>query len=207
MGCYGSRLIYFTRFQAILILICAFPAAIAGEITGTGGVPAPAGAVWEFPGAEARRIILVKGNEWVFGLPGLGENALTALYGLYSSEFDDFPGETTAQDQRRGTLSIWLSQEWLYFSEARWEKRPDISAYRVLQRYEGDTLLVAVFPERRPAGGGWTIFIQFPERGSAAGLNDRAVNRLIEAWTSRCLHFLSLAETKADVSLPAVVFF
>jgi hypothetical protein len=188
-------------------LICAFPAAIAGEVTGTGGFPAPAEAVWEFPGADSRRVILVKGNEWVFGLPGLGENAFTALYGLYSSESDDSPEESPAPDQRRGTLSVWLSREWLYFSDARWEIRPDVSAYRVLQRYEGDTLIVAVFPEGRTAGDDWTIFIQFPERGAAAGLNDRAVNRLIEAWTSRCLHFLSRAETKADVSLPAVVFF
>jgi hypothetical protein len=200
MGCFKSPSFCFTPFLAALILICALPWAVAGDPAGTGGNPAQAGAA-----GETRRIVLVRGNEWVLGLPGLGENAFTALYGLYSSEIDGSPEE--APDPRRGTFSVWLSREWLYFSEARWESRPGVSVYRTLQRYEGDTLLVAVFPEGRTGGDGWTIFIQFSEDALAAGLNDRAVDRLIEVWTSRCLHFLSRTQTWADASLPAVVYF
>jgi hypothetical protein len=170
--------------------------------------------------AAGRRAILIRGNDWVAGLPGFPDNAFAALYGEYRLEF---PGEaagtgsagTDAGAFRIAALSAgkgppdfyaWLSRERLYFLEDIWETRAGITGYPAQQRNMGDSLLVAVEIDGGKDRDAWTALFQFPQSaGTMFGAGD--LNLLIRSWILRFRYFLSLAAMPADISLPAVVNF
>jgi hypothetical protein len=172
--------------------------------------------------AAGRRAVLIRGNEWVLGLPGFPANAFAALYGEYRLEF---PGEavsagtgsegTGAGDPRIADPSfaeappdfyLWLSKENLYLPEDLWETRAGITGYTVQQRNEGDSLLAASVIDGGTDRDVWTVLFQFPQPAGIT-FSPAEINLLIRTWISRFRYFLSLAGTPADVSLPAVVNF
>jgi hypothetical protein len=137
-------------------------------------------------GGEGRRMILEKGNVWTTGIPGFGENALSALSGTYS---------IAAPDGTADTFTVWLCRETLCYDG--WENRGGIWSedFRVLEKYGGDGLLVAA-----PFGETWTGIFSFP---GASDLSRNDIDRIIGIYRSRFLYFLTLIHSGSDISLPA----
>jgi hypothetical protein len=137
-------------------------------------------------GSMERRMILEKGNIWATGIPGFGENALTALSGTYS---------ITAPDGTADTFTVWLCRETLYYDG--WDIRAGIWSedFRVLEKRDRNGLLIAA-----PFNETWTGIFNFPG-GSDLSQND--IDRIIGIYRSRFLYFLPLARSSSDISLPA----
>jgi hypothetical protein len=162
------------------------------------------------PGAEAqnRRAVLDRGNVWVTGIPGFGENRFPALFGEYRLELpagNASPGAAEGAGEQR--CRIWLSGERLPFAGESWQPRPGIAGVSAVQRREGEVLLAGFFFSGGANLGAWTAVFLFPQGIAAAGLDDAGADALMGRWLNRFLYFLSLIKTPADVSLPAVIAF
>jgi hypothetical protein len=156
----------------------------------------------EKPGPAAaaeRRVVLIRGNAWVTGIPGFGENALSALLGEYRID-EGGTGEAAAR-----LFRVWLSREPLYFAEPLWQNRNGTPASRVLQQIQGDRLLAAVRIDGGPEQGEWIAVFQFSTANFAAGAGE--IDPLIGAYITRFLYFLSLTHDISELSLPAIVTF
>jgi hypothetical protein len=129
-------------------------------------------------------MILEKGNVWTAGVPGFGENALPALSGAYSIAA---PGETAE------AFSVWLCRETLYYDG--WDARAGSEDFRVVEKYGGDGLLVAV-----PFNETWTGVFSF---SGDSGLSQNDVDRITGIYRSRFLYFLAQTHSSSDISLPA----
>jgi hypothetical protein len=140
--------------------------------------------------AVPREAVLTRGNGWVTGIPGFGSNAFPALSGEYSLG--------------AAVFSVYASREPIFFSDT-WQRRPGTGTAAVFQRLVGNTFLAAAVLEAGPDP--WTVVFEFPGGIADTGLEDAAFNRLIGAWSSRFLYFVSLVKTPGDVSLPAAVGF
>jgi hypothetical protein len=136
-------------------------------------------------GSSGRRMILEKGNFWVTGIPGFGENALPALSGVYGI----VPLDGTAS----AGFSVWLCRETLYYND--WVPRAGAEDFRALEKPGRNSLLVAV-----PLNETWTGIFSFPD---AQDLSRNDIDRIIGIYRSRALYFLALANSSSDISLPA----
>jgi hypothetical protein len=152
--------------------------------------------------AQSRRAVLDRGNVWVTGIPGLGDNRLSALFGEYRLEIPVEAGESLPEDRR---CRIWLTGEALPFT-GDWQLRTRISGTAVLQRQEGEDLLTGFSLSGGPGLGSWAAVFLFP-RGAVAGLDDPGIDALMSRWLNRFLYFLSLIKTPSDLSFPAVFTF
>jgi hypothetical protein len=143
------------------------------------------------------RAILVRGNGWVTGISGLGDNVFPALAGQYrleTAEGDRSPAETSA-------FSIWLTTEPLVFAEGTWQPRNGLPGALERESGEGRFISLPLSTER----GAWTAVFLFH---AGAVIPDAAgINRLVNAWTDRFLYYVSLIKIPTDVSMPAVVSF
>ena len=152
------------------------------------------------PGAGAQnagQAILVRGNGWVMGISGLGDNvfpALTGQYRLERAEGEWSPAGTSA-------FSVWLTAEPLVFSEGIWQPRNGLPGALERKGGEGRFVSLPLSTER----GAWTAIFLFHD--GAVMPDDAGLNRLINAWTGRFLYYFSLVKILTDVSLPAVVPF
>jgi hypothetical protein len=158
--------------------------------------------------AQNRRAVLDRGNAWVTGIPGFGDNALSALYGEYRL---DLPAGNAAPegegDAGGRRCRIWLSGESLSFSGNAWQARTRIDGVPVFQRRDGEALLAAFAFSGGTGLGSWTAVFRFPQGLAAAGLDDVGADALIGQWLNRFRYFLSLIKSPADLSLPAVIAF
>jgi hypothetical protein len=152
--------------------------------------------------AAERGAVLTRGNGWVSGVPGFGDNAFPALSGEYRLEGMETP-EAGAKAGTTG-FSVRTSRAPLFFS-GDWEPRSGINA--VYQRFRGKDFLAAAVLDGGPDLGAWTVIFEFPGGIEESGLGNAGFNRLIGVWSSKFLYFLSLIKTPGDVSLPAVVVF
>ncbi|MDR1278334.1 MAG: hypothetical protein LBK02_06260 [Treponema sp.] len=157
-------------------------------------------------GAQNRRAVLDRGNTWVRGIPGFGNNGVSALFGEYRLEFPagGEAGETETGEPR---CRIWLCGENLSFPEDSWQRRTQIAGVSILQKEEESARLFGFSFSGGTALGVWTAVMQFPRETAAAGLDEPGINALIGRWLNRFLYFLSLIKSPADVSLPAVFTF
>jgi hypothetical protein len=215
-----GRFFFAAGIAAILFLIPGACGVLDEDIKGPDAAGLPPDQEPVRMAAASRGAILIRGNEWLTGLPGFPANAFAALYGEYRIEFpgdalpagSGFEGTDTGEP-RMAALSfieappdfyVWLSKENLYLPQDLWETRADIAGYTVRQRNEGDSLLAALAIDGGTDRDSWTLLFQLPR---PAGLSPAETDLLIRTWTSRFRYFLSLAATPADVSLPAVVNF
>jgi hypothetical protein len=152
-------------------------------------------------GAQERRAVLVRGNTWVTGIPGFGNNAFPAISGAYRLEFSAAAGE-----EGEPVVSVWLCREPLRFAEDAWQPWSG-SGLSVVQRREGEAQLLGVSLSGGNNLGIWTAVFQFPRGIEAAGLTGEAANALTGKWVDRVLYFLFLIKNPADVSLPAAFAF
>jgi hypothetical protein len=143
-------------------------------------------------GAQEQGAILVRGNIWSRGLPGIEPNGFPVLHGEYNLK----TGETGADM----VFSVWICGEPLVFSQDGWQNRQGIQGYTAFQRREGETLFIAVPLQNNQ--GAYTAMFRFTGDETEA-----MFNRLIRAWSSRFLYFLSSIKNASDISLPAVVNF
>lgn len=145
-------------------------------------------------GGEA---ILLRGNNWVFGIPGFEDNSFSAITGEYRLQAPGTGAECL--------FSIHLTAEFLHFS-TEWLPRRGIDNMRVLEQSTGDNLIISIIMDD---GRGllWTAIFNFPSNIAGRTLSDAALNQFLRAWSNRFLYFLSLARTRGDISIPAVVEF
>ena len=140
-------------------------------------VPEP---VEETESISASSMILESGNYWTAGIPGFGENALSAFAGEYR-----IPGITA-------TVKIWLTMEFIYYSG--WSSRNSITSISVREKMGADGLIVAV-----TLNDAWTAVMQFP---LGSGLSRQDEDRIIMELTSR---FTGLSRAEQNISFPAIV--
>jgi hypothetical protein len=197
-------------FIVSLALSCEKPNAIPGSGENPpGGSPAIASAnTGVSPTADAspaapaglvaarespREAVLVRGNNWVRGIPGFGVNGFPALSG-------DYRLQGPAPD-----FTVYVTMEQLYLTDD-WHARPGMGNVEVFQRSgeEGDFAAVLVEDGR---GILWTAVFLFPERSDRAGLGEDAFNRLLRVWSARLSYFLFLSASPDHVSLPGAVEF
>jgi hypothetical protein len=157
-------------------------------------------------GAQDRRAVLDRGNVWGPGIPGFGNNAVSALFGEYRLEIPagSGTGEMETGDPR---CRIWLYGETLSFAGDSWQPWMRITGVSVYQKEEGAARFFGFSFSGGTDLGTWTAVVQFPQGIAAAGLDEPGLNALISRWLNRFLYFLSLIKTPADVSLPAVFAF
>jgi hypothetical protein len=154
--------------------------------------------------AGRRGAILVRGNRWVTGVPGFGDNAFPALKGEYRLEMSGPAGEDRPAEGRPAEapdFSIWLSAEPLVFSEGLWRPRSGVPGALEREDGEGRYVSLPLSGDR----GAWTAVFLF--HGTQAPPDDASLNRLLGAWTDRFLYYSSLVKIVTDVSMPAVVYF
>lgn len=136
-------------------------------------------------GGQGRRMILEKGNVRTTGVPGFGENALSALSGTYSITGGDM------------LFTVWLCREPLYYSG--WDARDRFEDFPAQERYDGSDLLVAA-----PFNETWTGIFSFP---GDSDLSQNDIDRIIGIYRSRFLYFLTMTNSVSDISLPAYADF
>ncbi|MDR0602025.1 MAG: hypothetical protein LBG42_06540 [Treponema sp.] len=146
--------------------------------------------------AQTGSALLVRGNAWVSGLPGIGENAFPCFFGEYR------PAGASAD----AVFSVYICREPLLFSQRLWQPRQGLPERGAVERREGGTLFVGFPPESSLSGedhGGWTVLFCFPSEG----FDDGTLNRFAAKWLERFHYFFSLVRHIADISFPAVVRF
>jgi hypothetical protein len=124
------------------------------------------------PVAEAEpqavsQLVLRSGNDWIAGIPGFGENALSAFTGEYS-----IPGKT-------GTVKIWLTREYLYYDG--WASRSSITSHTVLQKMGNEGRVVAA-----ALGNALTLIVLLPQGTEVSSEEeDRLIMILISQFTGQ----------------------
>jgi len=181
------------------------PAMAVPKTAGTPGAGPVSAAESAQKAESARRMLLVRGNQWVNGIPGFGANGFFALKG----EYQLLPrAENEAGNNGAGDFFVYLTKESLYFS-ADWQIRQQNRALqqnRTLQRSGEDGFLAAVTIDDG-RGSSWIAVFLFPLGIEETGLGADAFDQLIRAWTGRFLYFYSLSRTIGELSLPAIVEF
>jgi hypothetical protein len=158
------------------------------------------------PSVAPHEAVLVRGNGWVTGIPGIARNAFPALLGVYRLEGLEFQEPEEGAGTEKAVFWVYAGREPVVFS-GDWQRRPETGNNGVLQRLRGKDLLAATVIEAGPVQGSWTVIFEFPGGILDTGLESAGLGRLIEAWSSRFLYFVSFIKTPGDASLPAVVFF
>lgn len=153
--------------------------------------------VEEPPNRNGREAILIKGNDWISGIPGFEENSFPTLSGEYRLR--------TGRTDGGNRFFVYLSSERLYFS-AEWQPGREIGNIQIFQRSTVYGFMVAgVLDDGH--GVFWTAVFLFPLGREDLPLSDDAFDQMLRAWFSKLLYFLSLARTPAEISVPAVVEF
>lgn len=146
---------------------------------------------------QGREVILIRGNEWVNGIPGFEVNSFYALTGEYRLR--------TAGAGGGKEFTVYLSKEPIYFSE-EWEMRRGMGTMQAVQRSANEGFMAAVTVDDGK-GVLWTAVFLFPLGLDGSLFNDDSFNQMLRVWLNRFLYFLSLARTTGDLSIPAVVEF
>ena len=140
-------------------------------------IPEP---VSETESPSGSNMILVNGNYWTAGIPGFGENALSAFIGEYR-----IPGITE-------TIKIWLTKEFIYYAD--WSNRSSITRVPVREKMGYEGLIVSA-----TVNDSWTAVMQFP---LGSGLSRQDEDRIIMDLVSQ---FSGFSGQSQNISLPAII--
>jgi hypothetical protein len=124
---------------------------------------------------QGNQLVLERGNRWIAGIPGFGENALRAFTGEYR-----IPGKTEL-------VQIWLTREPLYYEN--WERQDNAAAVLYKSDTPGFTI---IDPE-----GIWTVIIYLPP-----DFDRDTENRILNACIER---FSAISTPARDMSFPAMI--
>ena len=125
-------------------------------------------------------LVLEKGNYWTAGVPGFGENAISAFTGEYR-----IPGLTN-------TIKVWLTREFIYYEG--WQDRTSITGMQVREKKGPEGLIAA-----STLNENWTVVMLFP---LGPGLSVRDENRIIADLISKLGSF---SGKNQNISFPALV--
>lgn len=137
------------------------------------------------PAAEKENLsnsnmILESGNYWTVGIPGFGENALSAFIGEYR-----IPGETE-------TVKIWLTGEFIYYQG--WTNRNSTAGLIVMEKVVNENRIIA-----SPMNSYWTAVMLFP---SGTALKEEDENRIFTELINKLSGFSGGSQ---NISLPALI--
>ena len=142
-----------------------------------------------------REVILLRGNNWVYGIPGFEDNSFHALSGEY---------RLRSAGAGESVFSVYLSPDPLYFSK-EWQPRQGTGNMQALEHGTEEEFLVSILIDD---GNGklWTAVFKFlPDAEKTLGAG--TLNQMLRAWALRFVYFIALARTQAEISIPAVVQF
>jgi hypothetical protein len=145
-----------------------------------GETAAPAGETAEAAGETAgieNALILERGNFWTAGIPGFGENALSAFFGEYR-----MPGKTEL-------LQVWLCREFLYYEG--WTAAADGVLLKILP-----SGAAAAIPAKDRV---WTVIVLLPPNSSP-----EEQDRVLRACVSQFADFPGPGGSR-NLSLPAII--
>ena len=146
---------------------------------------------------QSRVAILIRGNEWISGIPGLKDNSFSALTGIYRIRAAG-TGESKA-------FSVYLSSEPIFFNN-EWQLRSGTGSVQVHQLSTSEGFIAAATLDDGK-GTVWTAVFVFPLGLESSALSNEDFNQMLRVWSNRLLYFLSLAKTTGEISIPAVVEF
>ena len=126
------------------------------------------------------RLVLESGNYWTRGIPGFGENALSAFLGEYR-----VPDKTE-------TVKVWLTMEFLYYEG--WKNQESISGVTVLEKAENNGRIIAFI-----LNDFWTAILLLP---TELVLNGEEENRIITGFINKFRDFSGQGQ---NISLPAFI--
>lgn len=161
----------------------------------------------EIASVSSPTIILMKGNNLVYGLPCFDENAIQAVKGEYKIEMPDNTIVQTGEDVPL-FVNSWLTSEFLYFSPDLWKPRRSLQNFRAMEMRDDENLYIVLrFPDTIAGQEKWTILFGIPGESIAAGINDSLITRMIQNWTSKLSYYISISQSESQISLPAVITF
>jgi hypothetical protein len=134
----------------------------------------------EAAGNAAARLVLESGNYWSAGIPGFGENALSAFVGEYR-----IPGKTER-------VKVWLTMEFMYYEG--WTNRDSVNGIAVIEKTADDGRIVAASLNEF-----WTAVLHLPP---GAGLSEEDQNRIVSNLIN---NFDGFSGQSRNISLPALV--
>ena len=124
-------------------------------------------------------MVLESGNYWTIGIPGFGENALSAFVGEYR-----IPGKTK-------TVRVWLTGEFIYYNG--WTGRSSITNIPVREKMGNEGRIVASAMNEN-----WIVVMLLP---LDEGLSEQDENRIIVNLINK---FSGIAGGQ-NISFPALV--
>ncbi|MCL1813263.1 MAG: hypothetical protein FWG29_07055 [Treponema sp.] len=136
--------------------------------------------VSETEGFSGSNMILESGNYWTAGIPGFGENALSAFAGEYR-----IPEKTEP-------VKVWLTMEFVYYDG--WTNRDSITRIPVQEKWGNEGQIVALTLNEN-----WTVVMQFP---LGSGLSRDDEDRIIMDLVGK---FSGFSGQGQNVSLPAII--
>ena len=125
-------------------------------------------------------MILESGNYWSAGVPGFGENALSAFVGVYRIP------------EKEETVKVWLTMEFIYYDG--WTSRNSIPGILLQEKMGNEGRIVA-----SNINNNWTAVMQFPVN---AGISKDDEDRIIMDLVGKLSGFSGLGQ---NVSLPALI--
>jgi hypothetical protein len=137
----------------------------------------PDGSRREIP---ASGMILEKGNYWTRGIPGFGENGLSAFAGEYR-----IPG-------KKETVKVWMTMEFIYYEG--WANRASITGIQVQEKMSAEGLLAAL-----TLNDNWTVVMNLPP-GLELGTDGE--NRIILDLVNKLTGFSNQIH---NISFPAII--
>ena len=146
-----------------------------------------------------RAAVMVRGNNWVSGVPGPETNVFSALTGDYRLE-----GVVSGQNSAEEAFSVYVTGALLYYSD---EWRSTTAGNIPLSERAGEDGLIVTGVLEDSSSTFWTVIFHFPRGLEGCGLDPGSFNQMFSAWTSRLLYYISQANTTGEISLPAVVEF
>ena len=156
---------------------------------------------YEAPVIEEREAVLLKGNDWISGIPGFDINGFSALSGVYRLE--GLAAADSTDTGERG-FYVYVTRELLFMGE---EWLPvNTGTITSFERSEEDEFFTVGIMEDSQ-GGSWSIVFHFPFGLKAAGLSHDLFIVIFRNWINRFQYFLFQINSPSDLSLPAVVEF
>ena len=149
---------------------------------------------------QAREAILMKGNEWIHGIPCFKDNSFAALTGEYCFRVHEAAG--TGEEQR---FLVYLCPDSLYFSEEWQPRRGTGNIETFLYNTEECFYIAAMLDDG--TGVSWTAVFRFPSDMEESILTGDTFNQMLRVWSNKFFYFLYLAKSPGELSIPAVVEF
>ena len=128
----------------------------------------------------APQMVLESGNQWVSGIPGFGENALSGFMGEYR-----VPEET-------GMIKVWITREFIYYEG--WRSRTSVGGQTVREKMGNEGKIIST-----PLSDNWILTLLFP---FGMELKTEDENRIILNFANKLSGFSGQG---LNISLPAFI--